>query len=191
MEIAAFKKKYRRRVNHNKKPVIDDRIFIDERPEVIQNRKRVGDVELDFIVSGKNGRGRLVTVTDRRTRKSFIRKLFPVTVENLKLTLLEIKQKFPELKSITTDNDILFAQHNTLSRLLEVPIYFCNPYHSWEKGSIENLNKFIRKFIKKGSDIYLYTEGQIQKIEDLANNRYMQVLNYLTPEECYLRDTKC
>ena len=114
-----------------------------------------------------------------------------MTVENLKLTLLEIKQKFPELKSITTDNDVLFAQHNTLSRLLEVPIYFCNPYHSWEKGSIENLNKFIRKFIKKGSDIYLYTEDQIQKIEDLANNRYMQVLNYLTPEECYLKDAKC
>ena len=191
VEIAAFKKKYRRRKNHNKKPVIDDRIFIDERPEVIQKRERVGDIELDFIVSGKNGRGRLVTATDRRTRKSFIRKLFPVTAENLKLTLLEIKQAFPELKSITTDNDVLFTQHNTLSQVLEVPIYFCNPYHSWEKGSIENLNKFIRKFIQKGSDIYLYTKDQLQKIEDLANSRYMQVLGYLTPEECYLKDIKC
>lgn len=191
VEIAAFKKKYRRRINHNKKSAIDGRMFIDERPEVIQKRGRVGDIELDFIVSGKNGRGRLVTATDRRTRKSFIRKLFPVTAENLKLTLLEIKQVFPELKSITTDNDVLFTQHNTLSQVLEVPIYFCNPYHSWEKGSIENLNKFIRKFIKKGTELCLYTKEQLQKIEDLANNRYMQVLGYLTPEECYLRDARC
>lgn len=191
VEIAAFKKKYRRRINHNKKPALDGRIFIDERPEVIQKRERVGDIELDFIVSGKSGRGRLVTVTDRRTRKSFIRRLFPVTAENLKLVLLEIKQALPELKSITTDNDILFTQHNTLSKVLEVPIYFCNPYHSWEKGSIENLNKFIRKFIKKGADLYLYTKDQLQDIEDLANNRYMQVLGYLTPEECYLRDARC
>lgn len=190
VELAEFKQQYKRRVSRpNKKPTIDGRIFIDERPKEIQDRSRIGDIELDFIVSGKDGRGRLLTASDRRIRKSFLRKLYPVTMENLCAILLQIKHEFPELKSITTDNDILFAQHNTISQLLGIPIYFCNPYHSWEKGSVENLNKFIRRFIRKGSSISSYSSKQIQKIEDLANGRYMKILNYLTPQECYLAET--
>ena len=103
---------------------------------------------MDFVVSGKGGVGYLLTVCDRKARKSFIRKLYPVTFEKLKLALIQIKQKFPELKSITTDNDLLLSQHNILSEVLGVPIYFCHPYSSWEKGTIENLNKFIRRFIR-------------------------------------------
>lgn len=190
VELKKFKKKYKRRRNHNKKPALDGRIFIDERPEEIVKRKRVGDVEMDFIVSGKGGAGYLLTVRDRKTRKNFIRKLCPVTFENLKSALLEIKSKFPELKSITTDNDLLLSQHNILSHTLEVPIYFCHPYSSWEKGSVENLNKFIRKFIRKGSDISSYSKAMIQKIEDISNNLYMAVLDYLTPNEAYMKEIK-
>lgn len=144
---------------------------------------------MDFIVSGKGGAGYLLTVRDRKTRKNFIRKLYPVTFENLKFALLEIKSKFPELKSITTDNDLLLSQHNILSETLEVPIYFCPPYSSWEKGSVENLNKFIRKFIRKGSDISSYSKEMIQRIEDISNNLYMAVLGYLTPNEAYKKET--
>ncbi len=74
VELKMFKKKYRRRQNHNKKPALDDRAFIDERPKEITNRERVGDVEMDLIVSGKGGVGYLLTVCDRKTRKSFTRK---------------------------------------------------------------------------------------------------------------------
>ena len=190
VELKKFKKKYKRRRNHNKKPALDGRTFIDERPEVIVKRERVGDVEMDFVVSGKGGAGYLLTVRDRKTRKNFIRKLYPVTFENLKSALLEIKSKFPELKSITTDNDLLLSQHNILSHTLEVPIYFCHPYSSWEKGSVENLNKFIRKFIRKGSDISSYSKAMIQRIEDISNNLYMAVLGYLTPNEAYMKEIK-
>lgn len=188
VELKKFKKKYRRRINHNKKSALDGRIFIDERPEEITRRERIGDVEMDFVVSGKGGVGYLLTVCDRKARKSFIRKLYPVTFEKLKLALIQIKQKFPELKSITTDNDLLLSQHNILSEVLGVPIYFCHPYSSWEKGTIENLNKFIRRFIRKGSDIHTYSTAMIQKIEDLANNRFMKVLGYLTPNEFYQKE---
>ena len=188
VELKKFKKKYRRKTNHNKKPALDGRVFIDERPKEITNRERVGDVEMDFIVSGKGGAGYLLTVCDRKARKSFVRKLYPVTFENLKLALIQIKKEFKELKSITTDNDLLLSQHNILSEVLEVPIYFCHPYSSWEKGTIENLNKFIRRFIRKGSDIHTYSTAMIQKIEELANSRFMKVLSYLTPNEFYQRE---
>lgn len=182
-EVDRFKRQFRRR---KKRPNVDkltNRTFIDERPDIIANRDRIGDVEMDFIVSGRDGEGYLLTVIDRRSRKSFIRKLLPVTIKGLTELLISIKEEFPELKSITTDNDILLSQHNLLSEILNVPIYFCHPYSSWEKGSIENLNKFIRRFIRKGSNISSYTKSLIDKIETLANSRFMEVLGFLTPDE--------
>ena len=188
-ELDKFKRQFRRRKKRPKTERLSERTFIDERPEIVARRERIGDVELDFVVSGKNGTGYLLTAIDRKSRKSFIRKLLPVSVGRLKQLLLEIKQEFPALASITTDNDILLAGHNSLSEMLGVPIYFCHPYSSWEKGSIENLNKYIRKFIKRGSDISSYKKSLIKRIEDLANGRFMEVLGFLTPNEVLTRET--
>ena len=84
---------------------------------------------------------------------------------------------------MTTDNDILFRHHKRLEKLIGVTIYFCNPYHSWEKGSIENTNKYIRKDIPKGSDISKYSKHFICNIEKKLNRRFMEVTNHETPEE--------
>lgn len=184
VELDRFKKRYRRR--RKKRPIdkrLAGRVFIDERPAEIEKRERIGDLEMDFVVSGKGGSGCLLTAVDRKSRLGFIRKIQPVSVENLKVALLDIKLHFPELLSITADNDILLACHNELSTLLEVPFYFCHPYSSWEKGSIENLNRFIRKFIRKGTDISSYKNNLIAEVEGLANGRFMGVLGYLTPLE--------
>ena len=120
---------------------------------------------------------------DRKIRVGFIRLVLPVTVGNALEALLDIKQQFPELKSITTDNDILFRYHKQLEEALGVPFYFCHPYSSWEKGSVENFNGQARKYIKKGSDISQYGETYIQQTEDKLNKRYMAVLGYQTPKE--------
>lgn len=161
-----------------------DRTFIDDRPSVITNRERVGDVEADFIVSGKTGSGVLLTVVDRKIRVGFTRKILPVTVANMELAFLDVKKAFPELKSITTDNDLLFRYHKRLEQLLGVPIYFCHPYHSWEKGSIENYNKQVRKYIPKGADISQHNDEYVQFVETRLNSRFMSVLGYRTPAEC-------
>ena len=87
------------------------------------------------------------------------------------------------MKTLTLDNDILFKMHQTLGKLLNVKIYFCHPYHSWEKGSIENVNMEIRKFIPKGSDLSQYDQEYIQAVEDYVNERFMKCLKYATPEE--------
>ena len=87
------------------------------------------------------------------------------------------------MKTLTIDNDLLFQMHKTLAKLLKVKIYFCHPYHSWEKGSIENVNKFIRKIIPKGSNLLNYDQGYVSLIEQKCNERFMKCLEYATPEE--------
>lgn len=161
----------------------DEKVYIDDRPSVITNRERVGDLEVDFIVSGKTGTGYCLTAADRKLRVGFIRKLLPVSVASALQSLQDIKRVFPELTSITTDNDILFRYHKQLELALGVPIYFCHPYSSWEKGGIENYNGQARKYIKKGSDISQYGEEYIAMVETKLNGRYMAVLDYKTPKE--------
>ncbi len=174
----------RRRKKRPNPETLQERTFIDDRPAIIASRQRVGDVEADFIVSGKYGSGYLLTVVDRKIRIGFIRKLLPVTIAGMEQAFLDVQRVFPELTSVTTDNDILFRHHQRLANLLDVPIYFCDPYASWQKGSIENLNKHIRKYIPKSSDVSQYNDKYIQFVEARLNSRFMSVLSYKTPVEC-------
>lgn len=183
LKLLKQKNKHRRK----KRPPVDSlgvRKNITERPAVITNRGRVGDVEADFIVSGKTGSGSLLTVADRKLRVGFIRQILPVSITNMEQAFLEFKAAFPELTSITTDNDLLYRHHERLEALLGVPIYFCDPYASWQKGTIENYNRQVRKYISKGADISHYHQDYLQFVEDRLNNRFMSVLNYRTPAEC-------
>jgi transposase, IS30 family len=181
------KKKKWKRGRGKKVKQLKDRVFIDKRPKHINERKRLGNAEADFIVSGKNGKGILLTLADRKIRASFIEQILDVSVRNVELAFLRIKKRFPELKTITTDNDILFQHHKRLEKLLDIKIYFCNPYHSWEKGTIENTNKYIRKDIPKGSDISRYSKRFIRLLEEKLNRRYMEVTDHETPAEALTR----
>lgn len=177
------KRKRKRGRKRIKVTQLQDRTFIDKRPKYIQNRRYMGDAEADFILSGKTGKGIILSLVDRKIRVSFLEQIPEVTIVNVHEAFLRIKERFPELKSISVDNDVLLQKHKELERLLGVKIYFCHPYHSWEKGSIENTNKYVRKDIPKGSDISRYSKQSIQRLEAKLNRRYMKVLNYKTPQE--------
>jgi len=184
-QLKLLKQKPTRRSKRPQLETLQDRTYIDDRPPVITNRERVGDLEADFIVSGKYGNGYLLTVVDRRVRYGYIRQILPVTVANVEQAFLDIQQQFPELTSITTDNDILFRYHKRLEQLLgNIPIYFCHAYHSWEKGTVENYNKQVRRYVKKGADISQYSEEYLSFVEARLNGRFMSVLGYKTPAEC-------
>lgn len=176
----------RKRKRSGKRPKVTelkDRTFIDKRPKYIQERRCVGDAEADFLLSGKTGKGIILSLVCRKIRVSFLEQILEVTIANVHKAFQRIKERFPELKSISTDNDILLVKHKELEKELGVKIYFCHPYHSWEKGSIENTNKYVRKDIPKSSDISRYSKRFIQKLEDKLNRRYMKVLRYKTPQE--------
>ena len=169
---------------------LSQRTFIDKRPMYINTRDRIGDVEADFIVSGRSGKGILLTVVDRRSRASFIEQILLVTIPNVHKAFFRIKQRFPEMKTMTTDNDLLFAQHKELETLLCIKIYFCHPYHSWEKGSIENTNGVIRRDILKGADISRYSKKFIMNLETKLNRRPMECIGDRTPQEVLERYRK-
>lgn len=184
------KRKHRKRCRGKKVEKLKDRVFIDKRPKHINARMRVGDAEADFIVSGRSGRGILLTLADRKIRASFIEQIIEVSIRNMEKAFQKIKKRFPELRTITTDNDILFRHHKKLEKLLSIKIYFCNPYSSWEKGTIENTNKHIRKDIPKGSDISKYSKKFVRSVEDKLNRRFMEVTDHEMPIEALTRHRK-
>lgn len=181
--LKAGQKRGRRRKRPGTLPPGDEKTYIDDRPDAIKNRERVGDLEVDFIVSGKQGKGSALTAADRKLRTGFVRRVVPATVGTALRALQDIKQRFPEILTITTDNDILFLYHKQFEKALGVKFYFCHPYSSWEKGTIENYNGQVRKYIKKGSDISQYSEQYMATVEAKLNDRYMAVLGYKTPAE--------
>ena len=183
IEYHRSRKKARRKHRWLKVTKLQDRVFIEKRPISINNRMRIGHAEADFIVSGKEGKGILLVVVDRKLRATFLEQILMVTIEAVHRAFVRVKKRYPELQTFTTDNDILFRNHRELARLLGVNIYFCHPYHSWEKGSVENANGVIRHTIPKGSDISQYSKRFIRSMEDKLNRRIMECLDYRTPAE--------
>jgi IS30 family transposase len=175
------RKKYRKK--RPKVTKLKDRVFIDKRPKIIEKRARVGDAEADFIVSGRSGKGVLLGVICRKLRAVFLEIIHRVSIDEVHNAFERIKKRFPEMKTLTIDNDLLFQMHKTLEKLLGIKIYFCHPYHSWEKASVEHANKIIRQFIPKGSNLSQYDTQEIKAIEGFLNDRYMKCLKYLTPQE--------
>jgi transposase, IS30 family len=181
--IKGIRKKRKYRQKRLKVKQLKDRVFIEKRPKIAEKRGRVGDCEGDFIVSGRSGKGYLLVVVDRKIRTTFIEQILDISIDNVHSAFQRIKDRFPEMKTLTLDNDILFRMHQTLEILLNIPIYFCYPYHSYEKGTVENTNKYIRKYVPKGSDISQYDQDYISTVEQKCNQRFMKCLKYSTPQE--------
>ena len=176
-------RKKRRRRYRPRSRRLSNRTFIDERPAYINARIRTGHVEADFIVSGRSGRGILLVVVDRKLRIAFLELILKPSVRTVHQAFLRIQKRYPEFATITTDNDILFQKHEELAALLGVRIFFCRPYHSWEKGTVEHVNGVIRRDIPKGSDLSRYSKRFIRALEAKLNRRILKCLKYRTPSE--------
>lgn len=174
--------KRRKLKNTAKVTQLKDRIFIDQRPKIVEKKRRFGDWEGDFIVSGKKGKGILIVLHERKARYVLVRKLVGVTIEGVHQFIREMTGGY-FINTLTLDNDIVFRKHLELSQLLGTPIYFCHPYHSWEKGGVENSNKLIRQYVPKRSDISQYSDEYIQMVQDKLNDRPRKCLDFKTPLE--------
>lgn len=182
-------KRNRRRTKPRMKPW-KDRVFIDRRPASINARRHTGHTEGDFIESGRSGHGKLLVIVDRKLRVAFLEQILKPSIASMTTAMLKIRDRYPEWKSMTTDNDVLFQNHPALAQKLGITIYFCFPGHAWEKGSIENANKWIRRYIPKNSDISRYSKRFIRNLEEKMNRRIMKTLNYYRPGELLERYRK-
>jgi len=165
----------------------EGRVFIDQRPKIVENRRRFGDWEGDFIVSGKSGKGVLLVLYERKSRYTLIKRIIGLNMKTAYQYIFEMTGGIV-INTLTLDNDIIFRKHKELSEIIGVPVYFCHPYHSWEKGGVENTNKLIRQYIPKGSNISMYSDEYVKMIQDKLNTRPRKCLNYKTPMEVMIEN---
>lgn len=178
-----FKGKPKRRKAMYRRGLIGERRWIEER--IL--RDEIGHFELDFIVSPtKSGsKAVLLVAVDTLSKRTLI-ELLP------NRTKQELSQALPRMfdgvavKTILTDNDIAFTYWKHFEQLLGAPFYFTHPYHSWEKGLVENTNKWIRHFIPKQTNLETVTKETIATVLTYLNERPRQVLGYKTANAVYL-----
>jgi IS30 family transposase len=185
--LRTVRKKYRRRYG-SAKPCysIKNRVFIDERPEVVNNKQRYGDWEIDTII-GKNTKGAIVTLVERKSAFTLMAKLKGKNADELARTVVNLMAPYKEkVFSITSDNGSEFARHQFISRKLQAGFFFAHPYSSWERGLNENTNKLIRQYIPKKTSFNSIDTEFINQITMKLNKRPRKKLNYSSPLKVYL-----
>lgn len=166
---------------------IDGRTMIDQRPKKVDSREEFGNYEGDFIESGKDGKGSLLVLVERKTRYPFLKYLENRTTKNVNEAVKEMLGDNP-IESLTIDNDISFQKHRELSELIEAEIYFCHPQSPHEKGTVENRNKAIRRYVKKRCDLSKLPKEIFPFVEEKLRNKYMKCLNFRTPKESFKKE---
>lgn len=156
--------------------------LIDEWPEEIKNRARLGDWEGDTI-RGKAGQGNLFTAIDRKSRYVKLELIPGKRSKDATEEAVCKALKNQLVNSLTLDNGTEFANHGKFSQRLQATVYFAHPSSPWERGSNENINGVLRFFFPKGCDFRTITREQLDQVETLLNNRPRKCLGWLSPIE--------
>ena len=184
-------RRHRRRLQRgysrkHKKPHIPERLSIHERPACVNDRSEPGHWEVDTMIC-RQSTPSLAIALERASRYLQITKLAAKTARELRRALIRRLNRHPDhmRKTITYDNGSENCEHILINQILGTHSYFCEPYHSWEKGSVENAIGLIRRYLPKKTDFATISHEQLKQIEDLLNNRPRKVLNYKTPKEVF------
>ena len=167
---------------------------IESRPQAANEREDIGHLETDLIVSPPSkSKSALQVTTDRKLRKTILTLVADRKGDTARRALLQklIKLEPNERATITADNGPEHSDLPELERVLSnFTTYYCGPYRSWERGTVESINGIIRRWFPKGTDFSKVTDEEVQKVEDWFNNRPMLVLDGLTPNEMHALHTK-
>ena len=185
--LRIISKPYRKRYGSSeRRGRIKNCVSIDERPDVVERRNRIGDWEGDTVI-GKGRKGALLTVVERKTLYTVIRRLTgkraDLLAEEAIKAMAEMKEK---VKTITFDNGLEFSAHESIAEGLESDIYFAHPYASWERGINENTNGLIRQYFPKNTNFNEVTDEEVQFVMDRLNSRPRATRNFKSPNEMFL-----
>lgn len=164
---------------------IKDRVDISSRPPIVEEKKRIGDIEGDTVVGVKGGnKDCLLTLVDRVSKYTMIRKLLNKTALAVENAMNDIYDNslIPFL-TVTYDNGTEFANHKNIANTLGCNIYFARPYRSCDRGLNEHTNGLIRRFFPKKTDFAHISEKEIEYVQNLLNDRPRKCLGFLTPNE--------
>jgi IS30 family transposase len=163
---------------------------IEERPKIVDQRKRVGDWEADTII-GQNHQQAIHSLVERKSKLCFLKKVERNTAQAVEQAIEELLLPVAgRVKTITSDNGREFANHQSIEKKLQATFYFAHPFAAWERGTNENTNGLVRQYFPKGSDFSKITESDIQRVTARLNNRPRKRLNYRTPQRVFFKEQK-
>lgn len=182
----------RHKLKHRRRPVSDtrvhikDRVGIEHRPAIVDQKKRFGDLEIDTVI-GKDGKGAILTIVERTKAFVLMGKLEKgKNAEAVKETVIRLLMPYKgKIHTITSDNGKEFAEHKAIASALDIDFYFANPYSSWERGLNEYTNKLVRQYIPKGTDFNDVNSEKVKEIQYKLNRRPRKKLNYKTPAQLF------
>ena len=180
-------KKYdKRRNGKSTRGQIKNRVSIDQRPPVVEERSRVGDWEIDTVI-GKGHSGALVTIVERMTKFTVSAQVNSKSAADVTRATIALLRPYKEaVHTITADNGKEFAYHEQISKALDAEVYFANPYSSWERGLNENTNGLLRQYFPKDTNLKLVTKKQVKHATDRLNSRPRKTLGFKTPDQLML-----
>ncbi len=180
-------KKYNKRSgSYSSRYLIPDRVDISERDPIVETKTRIGDFEADTVI-GANQQGAIVTLVDRCSKKTLLKKVPNKTKEAVTKAIIDLLLPFKDkVHTITFDNGKEFTDHKIIAQVLDAKCYFATPYHSWERGLNEHTNGLLRQFIPKKTDFTTVTDEDIAKYQNLLDNRPRKILQFNTPISVFL-----
>jgi len=185
LRIVGCKQRRKRRNCRDLRGMIPNRVGIEHRPKIVDQKKRIGDWEGDTVI-GKHHQGALVTLVERKSKWTLMSKVARYTAEAVDDSITRLlKPVQRRAYTLTVDNGKEFACHEKVAEKLKMKVYFADPYSAWQRGLNENTNGLIRQYVPKGSDIRALSDQSIQQIMDRLNNRPRKALGFLTPKEVF------
>ena len=179
------KKRRKRYGSYDRRGILPNRVSIEERPDIVEQRQRIGDWEVDTIV-GKGHHQAIVTLIERKSRFALLRKVERRTADQVRNALIDLLQPVSDrLHTLTADNGKEFAEHEKVTQELKVDFFFAHPFSAWERGSNENMNGLVRQYIPKKRNFASINETEVELIMHRLNNRPRKCLDYLSPFEVF------
>ena len=167
--------------------VLKNRIGIEQRPAVVEQRSRIGDWEGDTVI-GHAHQGVLVTLVERKSRFTLACQLESRHSAGVTQAVIELLRPHKNrCKTLTFDNGKEFAEHEFIAQCLQAKVYFAHPYCSWERGLNENHNGLLRQFFPKNTNLLKVGQDQVNDAIYHLNHRPRKCLGYRTPHEVFYR----
>jgi IS30 family transposase len=188
--VRAHKKRQQRgHTRKHRKSHIPNRISISERPKTVEKRRVAGHWETDTVVS-RQSKDALQMTVERKTRYTKITKLKDKSAREMSNALIRRLARLPKRlrQTLTYDNGTENTEHERTNKTLGTKSYFCEPYHSWEKGTVENTIGVARRFLPKKTDFAIVSSKDIRTLEYWMNNRPRKCLNYSTSAEALMAE---
>jgi IS30 family transposase len=183
------KKRRKRYGTYDRRGKLPNCRSIEERPALVNTRKRLGDWEVDTIV-GRKHKQAMVTLTERKSRFVFVGQVTQRTAQAVQLQvctlLLPIKDK---VHTMTSDHGKEFANHKQIAETLDLKFYFAHPYAAWERGTNENTNGLLRQYFPKQSDFQTVSNKEVDLAMSRLNSRPRKSLRFKTPFEVLFKTT--